>query len=75
MKRANKERKFEMDKKNQILSEYISQQAEEIDEMKNELNDCRRRIEDHEKYSEILKQLYENEWYIDLNSNPVDRYK
>ena len=42
--------------------------------MKNELNDCKRRIEDHEKDSEILKQLYEN-GYIDLNGDPVDRYK
>ena len=74
MKRANKEKNFEMDKKNQELSEHIRQQAEEIDDMKNELNDCKRRIEDHEKDSEILKQLYEN-GYIDLNDDPVDRYK
>ena len=72
MKRANKEKNFEMDKKNQKLSEYMSQQAEEIDEMKNELNDCRRRIKDHEKDSEIPKQLYEN-GYIHLNGDPVDR--
>ena len=63
-----------MDKKNQDLSEYIRQQVEEIDDMKNELNDCKRRIEDHEKDSEILKQLYDN-GYVDLNGDPVDRYK
>ena len=60
------------DRKNSELNKLIQQQAEEIEQMKNELDDCRVRLEDHEKDSELLKRLYEN-GYIDLDGNPIDR--
>ena len=42
--------------------------------MKNELDDCRARLEDHEKDAELLKQLYDN-GYLDLDGNPIERNK
>ena len=42
--------------------------------MKNELDDCRARLKDHEKDTKLLKQLYDN-GYIDLDGNPIERDK
>ena len=52
------------------MSEFIKRQEEEIERMKVELNECKERIEDHERDSELLKRLYDN-GYIDLDGNPV----
>ena len=40
--------------------------------MKDELNECKERIEDHERDSKIFKSLYER-GYIDLDGNLIDR--
>ena len=40
--------------------------------MKEELIDYRKRIDDHEGDTELLKRLYEN-GYIDLNGDPINQ--
>ena len=71
-KRINKEKDAIKDQKNKELSTLIEKQAEEIDQMKEELIDYRERVENHERDTELLKRLYEN-GYIDLNGDPIDR--
>ena len=57
---------------NRELVDLIERQDEEIKRMRDELNECRDRIENHERDSEFLKHLYEN-GYIDLNGNSIER--
>ena len=59
--------------KEKELSKYIDIQDEEIDNLKNELEEYKARLEDHSNDTEILKRLYEN-GYIDVDGKPTNRY-
>ena len=47
---------------------HIHKQEEEIDYLKDELKEWKARLEDHSKYTDMLKFLYEQR-YIGLNGN------
>ena len=71
-KRMNKENDVMKDQRNRELSSLIEKQAEEINQMKEELIDYRERVENHERDTELLKRLYED-GYIDLNGDTINR--
>ena len=54
------------------MIDYMEQQANEIEKMQEELDDCRNRLEDHSKDTDLLKNLYDK-GYIDEAGNPIKR--
>ena len=54
------------------MIDYTEQQADEIENMKEELDDCRKRLEDHPKDTDLLKNLYDK-GYIDEAGNHIKR--
>ena len=54
------------------MIDYKEQQADEIEKIKEELDDCRERLEDHPKDTELLKNLYDK-GCIDETGNPIKR--
>ena len=71
-KRIIREEDALKEQKSRELAELISRQAEEIEQMKDKLVECKVRIEDYERDSDILKRLYED-GFIDQDGNPVNR--
>ena len=71
-KRFNKEKEARKDQEDRELVALIEKQEEEINLMKEELIDYRKRIDDHEGDTELLKRLYEN-GYIDLNGDRINQ--
>ena len=71
-KLMNKENDVMKDQRNRELSSLIEKQAEEINQMKEELIAYRERVENHERDTELLKRLYED-GYIDLNGDLINR--
>ena len=57
---------------NKEMSELIETQADEIERMKIELDEYKERIENHERETNILKQLY-HDGFIDLDGHPIDK--
>ena len=54
------------------LTDYIDDQKKQIEDLKNELYDCKAKLEEHEKDTELLQNLYSN-GFIDIDGNPTDR--
>ena len=54
------------------MIDYMEQQADEIEKMQEELEDCIKRLEDHSKDTDLLKNLYDK-GYIDEAGNPTKR--
>ena len=68
----NKEKEARKDQEDRKLVALIEKQEEEINLMKEELIVYRKRIDNHEGDTELLKRLYEN-GYIDLNGDPINQ--
>ena len=58
--------------KERELSNYTDRQKDEIEDLKAELNECKSRLEEREKGTELLQNLYSN-GYIDIDGNPIDK--
>ena len=71
-KRIIREEDALKEQKSRELAELISRQAEEIEQMKDEMVEYKVRVEDYERDSDILKRLYEDD-FIDQDGNPVNR--
>ena len=71
-KRIIREEDALKEQKSRELTELISRQAEEIEQMKDELDECKVRIEDYERGSDILKRLHDD-GFIDQDRNPVNK--
>ena len=56
MRRTDKDNNIEQERKKKEMIDYMEQQANEIEEMQEELNDCRNRLEDHSKDTDLLKK-------------------
>ena len=54
------------------MIDYMEQQADEIERIQEELEDCKRRLEDHSNDTELLKKLYEG-GHIDADGNPINK--
>ena len=54
------------------MSELIETQADEIERMDIELDEYKERIENHERDTDILNQLY-HDGFIDLDGHPIDK--
>ena len=70
-KRIEREEKKSQDKREENYSDFINTQKDEIYDLKEELNECKARLEDHEKDTELLKCLYD-QGIIDIDGKPVD---
>ena len=57
---------------NKEMSELIETQADEIERMKIELDEYKERIENHERDTDILNQLY-HDGFIDLDGHLIDK--
>ena len=66
------ERKFEEEEKNRESESPVSELEETIKELREELNQKNQQIEDFERDSEILKDLYAK-GIIDLDGNYIER--
>ena len=54
------------------MIKYIDDQEKEIDALKNELIECKERLEDHSNDTDMLKRWYES-GFIDIDGNPINR--
>ena len=52
------------------IQDHISEQEEIIENLKNKLDECKQRIEDYQKDTDVLRKLYQ-EGYIDLDGKPI----
>ena len=71
-RRAERERIWEKDKKEQAMINYMNNQADEIERLQEELEEYKQRINEHSKNTDLLKSLYEA-GNIDLDENPIDK--
>ena len=51
-------------------TEYFEEQNDQIDYFKKELNECKIRLEELEKDTDLLQNLYRG-GYLDIDGNPV----
>ena len=54
------------------IQDHISEQEEIIENLKNKLDECKQRIEDYQKDTDVLQKLYQ-EGYIDLDGEPIHK--
>ena len=54
------------------MIDYMEQQAGEIERIQEEIDDCKRRLEDHSNDAKLLKKLYE-EGHIDADGNHINK--
>ena len=73
-RRAEKDQIREKDRKDQKLENHISKQADEIEKMKDELKLYKKKLEDHSRDTDLLKQLYDA-GFIDIDGNPTSNYR
>ena len=60
-----------IDRKEKLLENLIEKQDEEIEDLKQILNETKAKLEEHERDTELLRSLYEK-GYIDLDGNPAN---
>ena len=61
-----------VDNKEKKLEISIEKQGEEIEDLKQMLEEAKQKLEDHEKDTDLLKILYEN-GFIDIDGNPTGK--
>ena len=54
------------------MIDYMNNQADEIERLKEELEEYKHRIDERSKDTDLLKSLYEA-GHIDLDGNPIDK--
>ena len=54
------------------MIKYIDDQEKKIDALRNELIECKERLEDHSNDTDMLKILYES-GFIDIDGNLINR--
>ena len=59
-----------VDKEEKKLEDYIEKQYEEIDELKLMLKETTFKLEEHERDTDLLKNLYDK-GFIDIDGNPI----
>ena len=69
-RREDKEKELEKERKNQELTYYMEQQANDIEQLQEELDECKQKLEDHSRDTELLRKLYEG-GYIDQDGKPT----
>ena len=72
--RAEKDQIREKNRKDQELENHISKQADEKEQMKDELKFYKQKLEDHSRDTDLLKQLYDA-GFIDIDDNPTSNYR
>ena len=71
-RRDSKVKEVEKDKRNQEMIDCMQQQADEIEHLKEKLDQYAQDLEDHSRDTELLKRLFER-GYIDIEGNPIER--
>ena len=61
-----------VDNKEKKLENLIEKQGEEIEDLKQMLEEVKQKLEYHEKDTDLLKTLYEN-GFIDIDGNPTGK--
>ena len=72
-RRADRNNELEKEKKNQEISDYMQQQAEDIEHLQEHIDEWKQKLEDHSKDTNLLKKLYDR-GFIDINGDPTNKY-
>ena len=73
-RRAEKDQIREKDRKDQELENHIKKHTNKIEQTKEELKFYKKKLEDHSRDADLLKQLYDA-GFIDIYGNPTSNYR
>ena len=71
-KRIEKDEKLNEEMKEKKYIDYIDRQKDQIEDLKSELNDYKARLEERQKDTDLLNNLYSS-GFIGIDGNTIDR--